>query len=113
MRLVLSIFDSQHATVVSDGRSVHLNEAGNPEIVRNDSRKVFRTKSDQVFALTGQVNLCDPLKNELVSFQGTLDEVISAEGLAGKSSASRRQLRSTEPSRRTAEPISTNTRPDS
>jgi len=31
MSLVLSIFDSRSAVVVSDGRSVHLNEAGNPE----------------------------------------------------------------------------------
>ena len=76
MSLVLSIFDSRSAVVVSDGRSVHLNEAGNPEIVRNDSRKVFRTKSDQVFALTGQVNLCDPLRDELASFDGSFDDLV-------------------------------------
>ena len=77
MSLVLSIFDSQHATVVSDGRSTHLRETGEPEIMGSDVRKVFRTRSNQVFAMTGQANLCDELRNNLASFGGTMVELVS------------------------------------
>jgi len=78
MSLVLSIFDSRNATVVSDGRSVHLNEAtGEPEIMGSEVRKVFRTRSHQIYAMTGQANLCDELRNNLASFGGTMDELVS------------------------------------
>jgi len=77
MSLVLSIFDSRNAVVVSDGRSTHLRETGEPEVMGNEVRKVFRTQSGQIFATTGQNQLCDELKDKLASFGGTMDELVS------------------------------------